>query len=189
MINETILIQRYDKDIRRIVNRYLYSTQFSSNCSFYEDLISEAFIAFLIMCRTFDLQSYELTNLQRTMCKNKIESTLRVYIWKMFNMGGYNNRKIDLSRSTNISDVLGDTDLSIDDIVPNAYQDDFSDPETSEFMKSLKTVDTKLIVLLDSGYSIRDVCRMWKKDISTLVERVGRIRKKYINYEKAASAA
>lgn len=189
MINETILLQRYDKDIRRIVNRYLYSTQFSTNCSFYEDLISEAFIAFLTMCRTFDLQSYDLTDLQRAMCKKKIESALRVYIWKMFNMGGYNNKRIDLSRSTTISDIIGDTDLSIDDVVPNTYRDDFSNAETSEFVKALKVIDAQLITLIDKGYSLRDVCRIWKKDIRAVVERLERIRKKYINYEKAASAA
>ena len=189
MINETILLQRYDKDIRRIVNRYLYSTQFSSNCSFYEDLISEAFVSFLIMCRTFDLQSYELTDLQRAMCKKKIESALRVYIWKMFNMGGYNNKRIDLSRSTTISDILGDTDLSIDDIVPNVYQDDFSMSVVRDFLKSLAKFDIGFLLKLISGDSPEQIGKSIGINPKTLREHLYRIRKKYINYEKAASAA
>lgn len=189
MVNETLLIQKYDKDVRRIVNSYLYSTQFSSKCSFYEDLINEAFLAFLSMCRAFDLQDAELSDLQRAMCKKKIESVLRVYIWKMFNMGGYNNRKIDLSRSVTISDVLGDTDLGIDDVVPNTYQDDFSSPEVACFMCQLNKIDVGLVNLLDQGYTLRDVCRIWKRDISTLSQRINKIRKKYTNYLKNAIAA
>lgn len=189
MVNESVLLQKYDKDVRRIVNSYFYSLRFSTHCSFYEDLINEAFLAFLCMCRSFDLESYELTDLQRAMCKKKIESTLRVYVWKMFNMGGYNNQKIDLSRSTTISDVVGDTDLSIEEVVPNTYQDDFSRPEISDFFKQLKSTDFQLIQLLAQGYSMREVCSMWKRDIRALFERVERIRKKYTNYMKSATAA
>ena len=189
LINETLLLQKYDKDVRRIVNHYLYSTQFSTSCSFYEDLINEAFIAFLCMCRSFNLESYAITDLQRAMCKKKIESTLRVYIWKLFNMGGYNNKKIDLSRSVTISDILGDTDFTIDDVVPNIYQEDFSAPDTRSFFDMLKTQDIQLLNLLDKGYSFREICGLMKRDISTLVERANRIRQKYINYEKSASAA
>lgn len=189
MINETTLLQRYDKDIRRIVNRYLYSTQFSSNCSFYEDLISEAFVSFLIMCRTFDLQSYELTDLQRAMCKKKIESTLRVYIWKMFNMGGYNNRKIDLSRSTTISDVIGDTGLDLDEAAPNTYLEDFSIPHVDDFMKILNKFDIRLLFSLISGKNIEEIAPSWGVNQSSMRRRLYKIRKKYINYENAASAA
>lgn len=189
MINETILLQKYDKDIRRIVNRYLYSTQLSSKCSFYEDLISEAILAFLVMCRSFDLQSYNLSNLQRTMCKNKIESTLRVYIWKMFNMGGYNNKAIDLSRSITISDILRNQDLNIDDVAPNTYLDDFSKINVFDFLKTLTKIDVDLLWRILNGENAEEVSRQWNLCPSSIKRRLYRIRKKYINYEKTASAA
>ena len=189
MVNESILLQKYDKDVRRIVNSYFYSLHFSTHCSFYEDLINEAFLAFLCMCRSFDLESYELTDLQRAMCKKKIESTLRVYIWKMYNMGGYNNRKIDLSRSTTISDVLGDTDLSIDEIVPNTYQDDFSYSEVKDFFNTLSSKNKNLLVALMKGYEMAQIGRMWGAATQTIWERRERIRQKYINYMKSATAA
>lgn len=189
MINETLLLQKYDRDIRIIVNHYLISTQFSLSCSFYEDLISEATIAFLLMCRKFDLQDYRLTDLQRAMIKNKIESVLRVYIWKMFNMGGYNNRKIDLSRSVTISDILRDTDLTIDDVAPNTYQEDFSNIYTEEFLHSLSSFDTELVRYLVLGYSLNQFGKLANKDIKTVFWHIERIRKKYIAYAKSASAA
>lgn len=189
MVNETLLIQKYDKDVRRIVNSYLYSTQFSSKCSFYEDLINEAFLAFLSMCRAFDLQDAELSDLQRAMCKKKIESVLRVYIWKMFNMGGYNNRKIDLSRSVTVSDVLGDTDLGIDDVVPNTYQDDFSACEIQDFWDSLTVSNKKFLYAIIQGYEVRQIAKKWGIAHQSLCERLFRIRKKYTNYLKNAIAA
>lgn len=189
MVNETLLIQKYDKDVRRIVNSYLYSTHFSSKCSFYEDLISEAFLAFLSMCRAFDLQDAELSDLQRAMCKKKIESALRVYIWKMFNMGGYNNRKIDLSRSVTISDILGDTDLGIDDVAPNTYQDDFSTCEMWDFVNSLTTKNKKLLFAIMQGYELRQIGKFWKQSHNSLSQRLAVIRKKYTNYLKTATAA
>jgi hypothetical protein len=123
------------------------------------------------------------------MCKKKIESTLRVYIWKMFNMGGYNNKRIDLSRSTTISDVLGDTDLSIDDVMQNTYQDDFTAPEVRDFFDSLSDKNKRLLIAIMAGHELRNVSRMWGQAVQTICERLERIRKKYINYEKAASAA
>lgn len=189
MVNESILLQKYDKDVRRIVNSYFYSLRFSTHCSFYEDLINEAFLAFLCMCRSFDLESYELTDLQRAMCKKKIESTLRVYVWKMFNMGGYNNRKIDLSRSTTISDVLGDTDLSIDEVIPNTYQDDFTRVHVSDFLKTLTTFDINLLLKLIQGYCPEQVGVLWELNPKTLREHLYKMRKKYTNYMKSATAA
>lgn len=189
MVNESVLLQKYDKDVRRIVNRYFYSLHFSTHCSFYEDLINEAFLAFLCMCRSFDLESYELTDLQRAMCKKKIESTLRVYVWKMFNMGGYNNRKIDLSRSTTISDVLGDTDLHIDDIVPNTYQEDFSSTEATEFMASLSQKNRSLLYSIMNGLELRQIGKIWGQSHNSLSQRLEKIRQKYINYMKSATAA
>lgn len=189
MVNETILLQKYDKDVRRIVNSYIYSSQFSLNCSFYEDLINEAFLAFLCMCRNFDLESYELTDLQRAMCKKKIESTLRVYIWKMYNMGGYNNRRIDLSRSVTISDVIGDTDYHIDDLAPNTYDDDFSLIESKDFIDTLHHKNKSLLYLMMEGFELRQIGKLWGQSHASLSQRLNGIRKKYINYIEAASAA
>ena len=189
MIDETRLLQMYDRDIRIIVNRYLYLTQFSTNCSYYEDLISEARLAFLVMCRGFELQDYQLTDLQRAMIKNKIESVLRVYIWKVFNMGGYNNRKIDLSRSVTISDILRDGDLTIDDVVPNTYQEDFSKIESEDFLKSLSKKSSSLLILMMQGKNLREIGTRWKENHSSLSRRIQRIQQKYLAYAKAASIA
>ena len=187
MVNETALLQKYDKDIRIIVNRYLFSVQFSTNCSFYEDLINEAFLAFLITCRSFDLDGLELTDLQRTMCKNKIESTLRVYIWKMYNMGGYNNHKIDLSRSVTISDVLGDTDLDIDDVIPNTYQEDFTFSIVEDFLSILSDREKSALKLILSGYTLSDIGNVWNRNEKVVRRKIKSIQAKYNDF--AASAA
>lgn len=188
MINETKLLQKYNKDIRIIVNRYLYSLQFSTNCSYYDDLISEATLAFLIACRSFDLKDDNLTNLQRAFCKHKIESVLRVYIWKMHNMGGYNNRSIDPARNITISDVVADTDLEIDDFAHALYCEDFSYPYVESFISKLDPKESQVLRYLMSGFTMVDISRMWSRNEKVIRRKVQSIRRKFNQFYSANAA-
>lgn len=181
MVNETQLLQKYNKDIRRIVNSYLSSMYFPNSNSFYEDLISEATLAFLEACRSFHLDSPNLSDLQRTMCKNKILSALRVYIWKMHNMGGYNNRKIDLSRSVTFSDVLANRDQSIDDLITSTHQDDYSTLEVADFLNQLPPNYKNMLTLLMEGFGMRQIENTLSVSHQMFSKRLKNVRKKYLH--------
>lgn len=181
MVNETALIQKYDKDIRRIVNRYLAKLQYSTKYySYYDDLISEAQIVFLVACREFNLENDTLTLLQRAMIKKKIESALRVFVWKMHNMGGYNNRTMILDRCITISDVLVGTGLDLDEVVPLPYDEDFTPIETNDFIKSLERFDQKILRLVMDGEPVENIGRILNRNKKTIFQRLEKIRNLYL---------
>lgn len=191
MIDETVLLKKYDGDIRKIVGQYILRLQFAprSIYSLRDDLTSEAQLAFLIKARSLQLTDYELTPLQRAMCRNAIESALRVYLWKQFNMGGYNNRSVDFSRSVTISDLLGDADIGIDDILQDSYIFDDTHMDVFSFVRRLKRIDQKLLVALMLGYNYAEIGRLLNISCVTVRLHHQKIQRKYKAYEARLRAA
>lgn len=180
-IDENVLLAKYRKFILKQVSRYCVSLQIATSSQYYDDLFSEASIAFLLCCRTFSLESYALNAYQHAIVKNKIRSTLRVAVWKMFNMGGYNNRKIDYDRNIVISDILSDDYDSIDDMITDEFDTDFTSIEVNDFLNVLSQKDKDLIIKLMQGYSPVEISNMWGNDHRVVNQRLKKIQRLYIS--------
>lgn len=181
VIDENVLLEKYMKFIYREVSKYCISAQLATSSHYYADLFSEASIAFLICCRTFNLESYALSAYQYAVVKNKIRSALRVSLWKMFNMGGYNKKKIDNNRNIVVSDVLPADCDSIDDVFSAEFDSDFTSVEVDDFMKTLSPKDQDLISKLMCGYTTVEISSQWGNNHRVVLQRLKKIQKLYIN--------
>lgn len=191
VIDEGILLKKYDRDIRNIVGQYICKSQIypKSICALQDDILSEARLAFLMKSRSFQLTDYELTPLQRAMCRKAIESALRVWLWKQFNMGGYNNSSIDFSRSITISDLMGDSGMEIDDFVESSCSIDDTSMDVFDFFRSLDHSCKDILCALMLGYNYAEIGRIMNLSPQTIRIRHKKIREKYKAYEARTRAA
>lgn len=188
MIDESILIGRYKKDIRVIVYRYLHSFQFGNKDSFHDDLFSEAYIAFILACRSFGLQSYELSLQQRTLCKLRIESALRVFIWKLHHMGGYNTQKLDRSRCLTETDIAADSGINMEELA-GCRDDDYSRMHVADFLATLDDISRQIILRAMQGYDYRAIGSIVGMKCQSVDKRMQKIRDHYNRYISGESAA
>lgn len=191
VIDETMLLKKYDRDIRKIVSQYIGRSQLypKSIYALRDDLMSEAQLAFLTKTRSFQLDDDELDPLQRAMCKNAIESALRVYLWKQFNMGGYTNRRIDFTRSITISDLMGDSGMEIDDVVESSYDIDDTPMNVFDFVRRLDSIGKTLLGALMLGYNYKEIGLVMHLSPQAVRIRHKKIQEKYKAYEARISAA
>ena len=186
-IDENILIKKYERFLKGEVAKYCVSMQLPTQNIHFQDLLSEASIAFLLVCRSFNLDSYDLNAYQYVVVKNKIRSTLRVAMWKIFNMGGYNNRKIDYERNIVVSDILSNESDSIDDAVYCEFNEDFSDVEVSDFINQLSKKDADLLIKIMAGYTPVEIGKSWGNNHRVVSQRLNKIRKLYFKYYEQAA--
>lgn len=172
-IDEDQLLIKYADLISREVRRYCILASVNMTAHM-DDLKSEAAMAFLICCRSFPVQSMDLNPLECKMCINKMRSAMRVCYWKIMNMGGNNNKAIDLNRSitfTDICSIHGDSEeeSDIDSVLGLGEEDDYSSVIVSDFLKRLKPLDQMILQMRmnkDTFDEIEDVVHIKRRNLS-----------------------
>lgn len=171
-IDEEQLLIRHAGFINREVRRYCILASVNTTVHM-DDLKSEATMAFLLCCRSFPLQSMELTPLEYSMCMNKMRSAMRVCYWKIMNMGGDNNKAIDLNRSITFTDICsvysdGEEESDIDTVLGLGEEDDFSSVFVTDFLDTLPPIDRIILRMRmerESLGEISDAVHMKKPNI------------------------
>ena len=181
-VDEEQLLLKNNAFIWREVKRFCIAASIDTTVHM-DDLKSEATMAFLLCCRSIPVQSVELTALECRMCMQKMRSAMRVSYWKTMNMGGYNNKAIDLNRSltfTDICTVYSDSteESDVDSVLGLGDEEDYSSVFVSEFMSRLRPVDQTILKMRmeNATYneiaSVVHICRQnLRKHLKVLAKR------------------
>lgn len=190
MFSEETLYTKYKSLIWKTVWEYTSAfKRFSAFRTIHDDLLNEAALTFLSTCRNMEIVDGKLNALQTSIVKQKIRSTLRVYIWRYFGMGGNNNaKKIDFDRIRTISDMTPDEPDNCDDsefedemFSYYAMEEDYSVVEIREFINSLTPVQKEVLKYIAAGYDIQQTAKRVGICRQAASNQLSKIKDKLVN--------
>ena len=193
-MNEEALIQKYSRWIFKNVQAYCLGFRKWVDHYLKEDLYNEACLAFLSACRAMELDSYDLNAYQYGVCRNKIRSALRCYIWRHYNMGGDNKTQIDFGRSNLWSGYMAFLNESanekfkfedMDDSVQLMYVDDHSHVVIDDFARRLNKLDAEIVALICEGDNYAQISNKLKIPYRRVFRRINIIRTQLSTYMNA----
>lgn len=153
---ETQLLVQYWRWIMGVCRKYAASTSIPLNSPLYEDMISEACIAFVQYCRENVLPESQFAPRDYFLCRLKMKSAMRVYIWRDKGMKGSNNRRIEC-RCETFSDMLRDGE-TMENLIPGYVQDE-TRVDVRQFIKTLPENEQKVVVMAMMGYSMNTIAK------------------------------
>lgn len=184
-VDESKLIEKYRNFIMKEVYEFCIRICIDNTHPFYEDLITEAQIAFIDECRNQNVSSLNLSAWQHACLKRKMKTQMRVAFWYFSNMGGYNTKKIDTSRSYTFTDFESDNDAEFESRVPS-YSIDDTKIDLESFYMILPDYLRATLRYISAGYT--DTIIAEKLDVSIRV--IGKWRRKagnlYLDYLASA---
>ena len=184
-VDESKLIEKYRNFIMKEVYEFCIRICIDNTHPFYEDLITEAQIAFIDECRNQNVSSLNLSAWQHACLKRKMKTQMRVAFWYFSNMGGYNTKKIDTSRSYTFTDFESDNDAEFESRVPS-YSIDDTKIDLESFYMILPDYLRTTLRYISAGYT--DTIIAEKLDVSIRV--IGKWRRKagnlYLDYLASA---
>ena len=148
---------------------------------FYEDLITEAQIAFIDECRHQKVSSLDLSAWQCACLKRKMKVQMRVSFWYFSNMGGYNTKKIDTTRSYTFTDFESDNNAEFESRVPS-YSIDDSEIDLESFYKTLPDDLRKILKYIVAGYNNVFIAKQLNLSEMTIVNRRRKAEAMYLEY-------
>lgn len=152
-VNETELLRKYRKFILRAVFEFRVRCNISKSHPMYDDLVLEAQIAFLDECRKQMVDSLDLTAWQHACVKKRMLVCMRVFFWKAHNMGGYNTKAIDYSRSYTFTDFESESNNEFEDRVPSYNNIDDTQIDLEAFCKTLPQNLQSVIGYIIAGHN------------------------------------
>ena len=176
-MDEEMLLKKYDPYISKQARSYLLRT--SQPEHLYDDLKSEAAIAFIKTVRRWGFDDYNLTPYQFKLIHNAIRSAFRRCVWSANEMRD-KNKPLTVNSIT-FTDVIAQND-SFDDSKLDflVVEDDYSRIELRDMMDRLTQVERETLDLLMRGYSwseIASIRHTSKKNVGNTVNRL-RVRLK-----------
>lgn len=178
-MTEEELITKYDRFISKHTRIYHSTTNMPPSA--YEDLKSEATIAFLKCIRKIHLEDREdgkLTQIETFCIARTMRYNMRRYIWRSYgekNVGRHPNHR----RCKSFSD-LGTTEepFSLEQFDYADSSDDYADVDFRDMLDRLEPVERETADLLIRGYSFADVAKIRGTSRKNVTVTVGRIKKK-----------
>lgn len=155
--------REYEKFIEKCVWDYLKKTGVSNEL--YDDVHSEAVIAFLDTCHKFGVKNVPLAPPVIAYAKNAMRTAMRKYIWAYYNMKSDIGRKIDHRRSAEMPEEI-------------YFDADFSAPEAEDILKLLAPTEKVVIGMKLAGYRNADIALERGVTSATVSNAFQRMRRK-----------
>ena len=174
-MEEQDIIRKYDAYICKHAMSYLRRTGQPDHL--FEDMKSEATLAFLKTIRRYQIEQENLSPRELLLINNSMRSALRSFVWSY---NGVRNKNIGLEpRSISFSDcaeINSDLDDSRADFL--ARNDDYSSFDVEDILSSLSKTERETVELLMEGYSPHEVAKIRKVSPSSVTQTISKVRKK-----------
>lgn len=157
------IYEDYSSFIEKCVRGYLKKTGLDENV--YDDVHSEAVLAFLTVCRKFGVKTSPLDPIVIAYARNAMRIAMRKYIWRLFNMRGCYKSKIDDRRNAEFP-----TDTT--------YTEDFSGPEAEDLLKTFTPNERYIITLKLMGLKNTEIASVKNTGPSNVSEALKKMRSK-----------
>ena len=184
-VDESKLIEKYRNFIMKEVYEFCIRICIDNTHPFYEDLITEAQIAFIDECRSQNVSSLNLSAWQHACLKRKMKTQMRVAFWYFSNMGGYNTKKIDTTRSYTFTDFESDNDAEFESRVPS-YSIDDTKIDLESFYETLPDDLRKMLGYIVAGYSNVFIAKQMNVTEMAIVKRRRKAGNLYLDYLASA---
>lgn len=155
--------RKYEKFIEKCVWDYLRKTGMSKEL--YDDVHSEAVIAFLDTCRKFGVKNTPIDPYVLGYARNVMRTAMKTYIWRHYNMRRQTKLRIDARRTTEFPEDI-------------CYEEDFSGPEADDITKLLTENERRLVSLRIAGMRNVDIAHVHNVDPSAVSQMLRTVRNK-----------
>ena len=180
-MDENNLIQIHQPFIQSVARHYIQKFWTPARGYLFEDIQSEAALAFLRFCRNEQIENAALTERQTYLAKLYMESAMRIAIWRMLN-ASKNAFRSDLSWRPTFTDVEATSGCSMGDNERLSSREEMGDKEFRMDMEQLLGEDYKIASGLIHGERIRDIAERLDLSSRTIHRRVLQIQKKLKTY-------
>ena len=178
-MEEQEILKKYDAYIAKHALNYLNKTNQPDHL--FEDMKSEATLAFLETIRKYQIEQENLSPLELTLVHNAMRSALRGFVWSYNGMKN-KNRPMEINTTT-FSDYMDD-DSDPDDSRLNflGEDDDYSSIDVKDALDSLTKVERKTADMLMMRYSPLEVAKMRNVSPASLSKTIKKIRTKLLGF-------
>lgn len=187
ILDENNLIQIHQPFIQSVVCHYIKKFWTPARGYLFEDIQSEAALAFLRFCRKERVENTALTERQTYLAKLYMESAMRAAIWKMLN-ASKNAFQSDLSWRPTFTDVEAASGCRMGDNERLSTRGEMSEEEFLMDMKQLLGEDYEIASGLIHGERVRDIAERLGVSSRTIQRKVLRIQKKLKTYYAVKAA-
>ena len=172
-MTEAELLKRYDKYISQQARSYMLRCNQPE--SLYDDLKSEATIAFLNVIRKWNFSDSDLSGYQYALAHNAIRSAMRRCVWNANGAKNQNNSfELKCLTFTDVTATTPDFDDSKLDFLLS--EDDYSDFEVQDVIDRLPDVERETLNLLLRGYSKAEISRIRHVSPTNVTNTINRLR-------------
>ena len=186
-LDENNLIQIHQPFIQSIVRHYIKKFWTPARGYLYEDIQSEATLAFLRFCRKEQIEDAKLTERQTYLAKLYMESAMRIAIWRTLN-ASKNAFQSDLSWRPTFTDVEAASGCRMGDNERLSTHEEMDEEEFLMDMKHLLGKDYEIASHLIQGERIRDIAEKLGVSTRTVQRKVLQIQKKLKVYYAVKAA-
>ena len=186
-LDENSLIQIHQPFIQSVVCHYIKKFWTPSRGYLFEDIQSEATLAFLRFCRKEQIETAKLTERQTYLAKLYMESAMRIAIWKMLN-ASKSAFQSDLSWRPTFTNVEAASGCNMGDNERLSSREEISEEEFLMDMEQLLGKDYEIASGLMHGERIRDIAERLDLSSRTIHRRVLQIQKKLKTYYAVKAA-
>ena len=180
-MDENSLIQIHQPFIQSVARHYIQKFWTPARGYLFEDIQSEAALAFLRFCRNEQIENAALTERQTYLAKLYMESAMRIAIWRMLN-ASKNAFRSDLSWRPTFTDVEAASGCSMGDNERLSSREEMGEEEFLMDMEQLLGEDYEIASGLIRGERIRDIAERLDLSSRTIHRRVLQIQKKLKTY-------
>ena len=180
-MDENNLIQIHQPFIQSVARHYIKKFWTPAHGYIFEDVQSEAVLAFLRFCRKEQIENAALTERQTYLAKLYMESAMRIAIWKMLN-ASKSAFQSDLSWRPTFTDVEAASGCSMGDNERLSSCEEIGEEEFLMDMEQLLGKDYEIASGLMHGERIRDIAERLDISSRTIHRRVLQIQKKLKTY-------
>lgn len=172
-MGETELLKKYDSYIARHARSYLRKTNQPDHL--YEDMKSEATLAFLETVRRYQMEQQELSPREFLLLHNAMRGALRSFVW---HYNGQKNKNMNFDKKkvlfSEFADDDPDGDASKLDFL--SVDDDYDAVELQDAIDRLPKAERETANLLMDGYNYSEIARMQNISPQTVRETVLRLK-------------
>lgn len=186
-LDENSLIQIHQPFIQSVVCHYIKKFWTPSRGYLFEDIQSEAALAFLRFCRKEQIETAKLTERQTYLAKLYMESAMRIAIWRMLN-ASKSAFQSDLSWRPTFTDVEAASGCEMGDNDRLSTSEEMGEEEFLMDMERVLGEDYEIASRLIHGERTRDVAEALGISTRTVQRRVLRIQKKLKTYYAVKAA-
>lgn len=172
-MGETELLKRYDSYIARHARSYLNKTNQPSHL--FEDMKSEATLAFLETVRRYQIEQQEFSHREFLLVYNAMRNALRSFVW---HYNGQENKNRRFERKKILFSEYADSDGDTSKLDFLSVGDDYEAVDLQDAIDRLPNAERETANLLMDGYTFSEIARIQGISPQTVWETTNRLKKR-----------